>query len=61
MGMIENFLLLTWGAAVVLFFIVWVWAIWIAFTRGDDCFTRFGKSVSSGLRRLFGTEMQYEK
>jgi hypothetical protein len=29
--------------AVVIFAIVWLWGMWVAFTQGDDVVARFGR------------------
>lgn len=40
-----TLLLIIFATSVVLFAGVWSWAMWIAFTRGDDVVARFGRKV----------------
>ena len=38
-------------AVLIIALIVFTWAMWIAFTVGDDMFTRFGKKIGLKIRK----------
>lgn len=57
--LIKTFLAVVIVDTLVIFVIVWLWGMWVAFTQGDDVVAKFGRWVidnaQQSVQRIFGS------
>lgn len=55
--MLITFLAVVIIDLLVIFAVVWLWSMWVAFTQGDDVIAKFGRWVmgntQQGLQRIW--------